>query len=341
MQSLVLWRSTSVKDGEAIPRAAFPLPQVLILSERQSRARVAASRGDLGMNGIWAWGLDVIRAVQGIGSPWLTELMKGITFLGSGGFFFIALPLVYWSVDRKRGERLALVFLFSIFVNLWLKNLLGQPRPFEFVPALALVKEVGHGLPSGHSQASVVFWGLMATLIARPWGMVLAVTLPLLVGFSRIYLGVHFPTDVFAGWAIGALFIVADRLAAERFEKLLAFLGGRWRLISLAFVALIMNAFYRSDVAMSGAFLGAGLGFAWTDDKAAFSVSGSFVTRAARLLLGLALAVIVYFLFKLISPQPGAELYSLARFIRFGMVGFTISFVAPWVFLKTKLCAPA
>ncbi len=293
------------------------------------------------MNGILSWGLDVIRAVQGIGSPWLTELMKGITFFGSEGFFFIALPLVYWAVDRKRGERLALVFLFSVFVNLWLKNLLGQPRPFEFAPALALVKEVGHGLPSGHSQASVVFWGLIATVIARPWGLVLAVAMPLLVGFSRVYLGAHFPTDVLGGWAVGLLFVLADRLVADRFDKLLAFLGGRWRFISLAFVALIMNAFYRSDVAMSGAFLGAGLGFAWTDDKAAFSVAGGFVTRAGRVILGLALAVIVYFLLKLISPDPSAELYALARFIRFGMVGFTVAFIAPWVFLKTKLASPA
>ncbi|MDA8411465.1 MAG: phosphatase PAP2 family protein [Treponema sp.] len=293
------------------------------------------------MNGILAWGLDVIRAVQGIENPWLTAIMKGITFFGSGGFFLVALPFVYWVVDRKRGERLALVFLFSIFVNLWLKNLWGQPRPFEFLPALALVKEAGYGLPSGHSQASVVFWGMLATLIARPWGMALAVALPLIVGFSRIYLGVHFPTDVFAGWAIGLVFVVADRLVADRFDRLLAVLGGRWRLISLAFVALIMNAFYRSDVAMSGAFLGAGLGFAWADDKASFSVVGGFFAKAGRVLLGLALAVIVYFAFKAISPQPGAELYSLARFIRFAMVGFTVAFVAPWIFLKLKLAPSA
>ena len=293
------------------------------------------------MNGILAWGLDVIRTVQGVGSPWFTVLMKGITFCGSEGFFLLALPLVYWTIDRKRGERLALVFLFSIFVNLWLKNLWAQPRPFEFVPALALAKEAGYGLPSGHSQASVVFWGMVAMLIARPWGVVLAVAMPLLVGFSRIYLGVHFPTDVFAGWAIGAVFVVADRLVADRFDRLLALLGGRWRLISLAFVALIMNAFYQSDVSMSGAFLGAGLGFAWADDKASFSVGGSIVSRLGRMLLGLGLTVIVYFGLKYISPPLGTELYSLARFIRFAMVGFTVAFIAPWLFLKTKLATLA
>lgn len=293
------------------------------------------------MNGILAWGIDVIRAVQGLESPWFTALMKGVTFLGSEGFFLLALPFIYWNVDRKRGARLALVFLISAFLNLWLKELWGQPRPFEFDAALALAKETGHGLPSGHSQASLVFWGLAAVFFRRPLGLVLALIMPLLVGFSRVYLGVHFPTDVFAGWGIGLLIVGADLLAADRFDRLLAFLGGRWRLIFFAIVALVMNALYRPDVSLSGAFLGAGMGFAWSEDKARFSVRGSLWQKLLRLLLGLSLTVIVYLGLKYIAPAPDAELYNLARFLRYGFVGFVVAFIAPWTFLKLKLAEAA
>ena len=292
------------------------------------------------MNGILAWGLDVIRFLQGFETPWLTGLMKGITFFGSEGFFIVALPVLYWAVDRERGARIVLVFVFSVFVNLWLKDLWGQPRPFELDRALALAKEIGHGLPSGHSQSSMVFWGMAIALFPKPWGLTLAVVMPLLVGLSRVYLGVHFPTDVFAGWGIGLVFVIADRLAADRFDKLLEFLGGRWRFITLAFVAFIMNALHHSDVSMSGAFLGAGVGFVWAKDKADFSVEGSLISRVGRVLFGLALIVAVYLLLKMITPAPDAELYTLARFIRFGFVGFLGAFVAPWSFLKLRLAIP-
>lgn len=294
------------------------------------------------MNGMLSWGLDVIKTVQGIESPWLTAVMKGITFFGSEGFFLLALPFVYWLVDRKRGARLALVFLISAFLNLWLKDVFGQPRPFEFDPSLALATEVGHGLPSGHSQASVVFWGMAAALFPGPWGAIVAVVMSLLVGFSRIYLGVHFPTDVFAGWAIGLVIIAVDRLVADRHEKLLGFLGGgRWNFIFLAVISLVMNALYHRDVSLSGAFLGAGAGFVWMEEKSVFSVAGGIFSRLGRLIFGLALTVVVYFALKYITPPPDAELYNLARFVRYGLVGFVVAFVAPWSFLKLKLASPA
>lgn len=293
------------------------------------------------MNGILAWGLDVIRAVQSIGNPGLTLVMKGFTYIGTAPFYIFAIPLIYWTVDRKRGVRLLLFFLVSTFANMWLKDLWGQPRPFDLDKALAMMPEIGHGLPSFHAQTSVLFWGMAALLFPRPWGLALSIAMPLLIGFSRIYLGVHFPTDVLAGWVIGLVFVLIDRLVSERFEKLLAILGGRWRLISLAVVALLMNALYRPDLSMSGAFLGAGMGFAWADDKASFSVEGSLLAKIARVILGLATAVGVYFLFKLITPGREAELFNLASFLSYAFVGFWIAFGAPWLFLKLKLAKPA
>ncbi|HUX38352.1 MAG TPA: phosphatase PAP2 family protein [Rectinemataceae bacterium] len=293
------------------------------------------------MNGILAWGLDFIRAVQSLGNPGVTLVMKGFTYVGSAPFYILAIPLIYWTIDRKRGLRILLFFLVSTFANMWLKDLWGQPRPFELDKAIAMMPELGHGLPSFHAQTSVVFWGMSAILFPRPLGLVLSIAMPLLIGFSRIYLGVHFPTDVFVGWGLGLVLVLTDRLVSDRFEKLLAILGGRWRLISMAVVALLMNALYHADLSMSGAFLGAGMGFAWADDKAQFSVEGSLLAKIARVVLGLATTVGVYFLFKLITPGREAELFNLASFLSFAFVGFWIAFAAPWLFLKLKLARAA
>src|SRR5262249_48962348 len=65
------------------------------------------------------------------------------------------------------------------------------------------------GVPSGHSQNAVATWGSLAAYINRPWAWIIALVLILLVGLSRMYLGVHFPHDVVLGWAIGSLLLWA------------------------------------------------------------------------------------------------------------------------------------
>jgi hypothetical protein len=293
------------------------------------------------MNDVLAWGMEVIRTTQGLASPALTVVMKGISFLGSEYFYLIMLPVIFWTVDRRRGARLALVFLASAFVNLWLKDLFGQPRPYEFDAAVGMAMESSHGLPSGHAQGTLVFWGMIAVLFPKPWGLVAAIVVPLLVGFSRIYLGVHFPTDVLAGWGIGLLFLGGDALLGDRLVALLPKLGTRWRLIIVAMLAFGMNVLYRADVTMAGTFLGAGFGFVGTSVGARFSARGNLVKRGARVLVGLAITGAVYILPKLVAPGEGEAFYDLVRFVRYALVGAWVAFGAPWLFLKVKLADPA
>ncbi|MGW8251888.1 MAG: phosphatase PAP2 family protein, partial [Anaerolineales bacterium] len=67
--------------------------------------------------------------------------------------------------------------------------------------------ETTFGIPSGHAQNSIVVWGSMAASIGKRWVWAAAIVLSLLIGLSRIYLGVHFTIDVLAGWLVGALLL--------------------------------------------------------------------------------------------------------------------------------------
>ncbi|MFZ4615451.1 MAG: phosphatase PAP2 family protein [Rectinemataceae bacterium] len=289
------------------------------------------------MDPILAWGLDVVRLAQGFASPALTTVMKGISFLGSEPFYLIMLPILYWAVDRDRGARIALVFLASAFVNAWLKDLFGQSRPFDFDQALGLAIEGSHGLPSGHAQGSVVFFGMAAYFLPKPWKAVVAILFPLAIGVSRIYLGVHFPTDVLLGWGLGLLFLLGNHLVGERLEGPLQKLGERWRLILIAIITFGMNVLYSQDVSLAAAFLGAGFGFVWAVKAAPFSSGGSPGQRLGRVALGLALTVIVYIGPRYIAPPEGDAIYNLVRFFRYALVGFCISLAAPWIFLRLGL----
>jgi len=155
------------------------------------------------MQAILNWGVEVIRAIQTIASPGLTSAMKVLTFGGSEYFYLLFLPILFWCVDERFGARLGLVVLMSTFVNGWLKVSFAQPRPYNLDPTVGLSRETSFGLPSGHAQGTSTLWGMVAPRVRRPWGLVLALAVPLVVSFTRLYLGVHFPTDVFLGLALG------------------------------------------------------------------------------------------------------------------------------------------
>ncbi len=155
--------------------------------------------------------------------------MKGLSALGSEGFFLVLFPFLYWCLDSRLGLRLAVVYFLSSFLNHALKQVLAQPRPADLLPGIALVEQPGYGLPSGHAQGAVVLWGLLTVQAVRRgalarscgvgrWLWAPAALLMLGIGLSRVYLGVHFPTDVLAGWAIGAAVLAAAAGVLRRLE---------------------------------------------------------------------------------------------------------------------------
>lgn len=287
------------------------------------------------MNDILAWGLDVVRFVQRAVSPGLTPVVMAITFLGTEWFYLAALPLIYWCVDKRRGARLGLVVFISTFFNAWLKVLFAQPRPYQLDPALGLASESSYGLPSGHAQGSATFWGSIAPIFRGPWGLVLAILLPLLIGLTRLYLGVHFPTDVFAGWALGAFFVGANLLLGDRIEALLAKLRPQLRLAVAAIVALSMNALFMKDTSLAGGFFGFAAGLIYMPTAAPFSVGGSAGKRALRYLFGMATVALIYFGPKLFLGATSS--LPLARFLRYAAVTAWAALGAPWLFLKLGL----
>ncbi|MBN1979402.1 MAG: phosphatase PAP2 family protein [Anaerolineae bacterium] len=293
------------------------------------------------MEEIWEWGLELIRAVQSVHGPALGLVFKAITFLGEEDFFIILLPLFLWCVDFAFGARLAFFFLFSTIVNLGVKDLFAHPRPFELDSTVKLHDTTGYGLPSGHSQSSVVVWGILASYIRKRWAWAAAALLAVLVGFSRIYLGVHFPTDVLAGWALGAVLLIGYIFLVPRIEAWLKKTGLAVRLALAVVIPLVLVLLFPSDDSLSamGVFLGAGVGIVLTGHWVHFNAGGPLWQRGVRLLLGAAVLLALRFGLKAVFPDEGETFYALLRFVRYALIGLWAGLGAPWVFVKLKLAA--
>jgi hypothetical protein len=270
--------------------------------------------------------------------------MKGLTFLGSEYTYLLLLPLVYWCVDEKKGFRLGLAVILSTWLNAALKAVFKQPRPFHLEPSIGIISERNFGLPSGHAQMSLTLWGIIASWGRRKWLYGIAALISLLVGLSRLYLGVHFHTDLLAGWFLGGLVLTVYFLAALRIETLLILGGLRVQLIAAAITALLMNALLPGETTLGAVLLGMGGGYALMRRYAGFSASGTgkrgprrVLILGGRYLIGSAGVMLLYLGLRPLIPQSGSAYFKLISFCRFIALQLWIYTGAPWVFLRLGL----
>jgi membrane-associated phospholipid phosphatase len=291
------------------------------------------------MDPILEWGIEVIVAIQTVRSPALDAFFQGVTFLGNAEFYLLLAPIFIWSVNYRLGARLGILLLLSSYINAAIKNALMQPRPCEPRPEICIDQAEGYGIPSGHSQNAIVFWGVIAHWISRAWAWAAAILLMLIIGLSRIYLGVHFPTDVLAGWAIGIVILGTYIVLGERVEKWVGGLSLAVQILLALALPILLLAIQPNDVMVqiTGAFAGIAVGVALGVRYLDFDAGGLFWKRAVRFLLGVAVVAAIFFGLRVIFPGDGESLYAVFRFVRYGLVGLWISLGAPWLFLRLGL----
>jgi membrane-associated phospholipid phosphatase len=291
------------------------------------------------MEQVLEWGLDTIRLIQSIKTPGLDTLFIVITSFGDEMFFIILLTLVYWSVDKRAGARLAFALFLSAYVNSFFKEIWKLPRPFEADPTVAVIREGGYSLPSGHSQMAVTVWGIVAFELKRKWFWIVAIFLMLSIGFSRVYLGVHYPTDVLAGWGFGIVILVLYILFVERIERWVKS-WNFWLKMGVSFVLPIIMAILlheKNAVTVAGGLFGLGVGLTVAGRFLKWSVAGSFRRRTLRFIVGFIGLAIIFIGLRLIFPAENSDIYYMFVFIRYAVIGIWVTLGAPAVFLLTSL----
>ncbi|MDR2785930.1 MAG: phosphatase PAP2 family protein [Treponema sp.] len=309
--------------------------------------------------GVYYWGIAVIKAIQTIESPALTTLMRFLTALGTELLYIPVILFIYWCADTRGGMRLGVLLMVSSWSNSFLKNLLGQPRPYTLDPSVGRGFEASYGIPSGHAQHSLVFWIAAVPLVKKPFlkmpARIAAAFFIPLIAFTRLYLGLHFPTDIFGGWIAGAVLLALYFLFAGRLEALLAGLNPRYRMILAALAAFLINA---SGVGadQGGLFLGFCCGCGLMNRHIGFAADAPVKDKKpgaaillARYVLGAAGAVLLYLALKALLPGEesifadlplwgaASPYHELGRFLRYGALALWISAGAPWLFCRAGL----
>ncbi|MFH2039464.1 MAG: phosphatase PAP2 family protein [Chloroflexota bacterium] len=319
-------------------------------------------------------GITWIAVLQGMGS-WLTLPMQALSFLGSEDFFMLVLPALYWSVNAALGLRVGVILLVGSSLNDMLKLAFHMPRPYWVTTKIqAFASETGFGLPSGHSQSAVGVWGMLASQIKKRWVWVIAILLMVLIGLSRIFLGVHFPTDVLLGWLVGSVILwlvlrLWDKVAAWLIklslgQQVMAIFIFSLLLITLALIpsfwlrsigwqtpaVWLHNASFNlpggeppNPTSLSGLFsttgtlFGLGAGFAWLTRGGGFQTHGSGWQRILRYVVGVIGVLVIRYGLKAIFPEGETWLGLIFQYIRYAAIGAWVSAGAPLLFFAMKL----
>lgn len=160
-----------------------------------------------------------------------TKFMKFITFFGSYKFFLFAGFLIIFILLRRKSWisifLLILSTLGSLGLNSLLKHYYVRVRPIQYF----LVEKTGYSYPSGHAMVSMTFYTVLTYLISenliekrkRIFLWVLNFIIIILIGYSRIYLGVHWPTDIIGGYILGGLLSYVIILSGKKIESKLKY----------------------------------------------------------------------------------------------------------------------
>lgn len=173
---------------------------------------------------LFGWCMELLHKLEAIRTPLLDKLMSIITVLGEEMAFIVVGLLLIWCFDKRFGYRFLFMYMLGTALNQAAKAIFMIPRPWVIDPKLSIVESAregasGFSFPSGHTQSGVLMYGGIASRIKKAWAEWAAVILALLIGFSRMYLGVHTLLDVVVALIMGVIILLVCMRPKSRFGE--------------------------------------------------------------------------------------------------------------------------
>lgn len=194
--------------------------------------------------------MEFLKLLEKIRNPFFDFIFSLITYCGDEIVFMAIAIILFWCVSKKEGYYILSVGFVGTIINQFLKLAFRIPRPWVKDPSFTIVESAreaatGYSFPSGHTQNSVGTFGGIAYVFNKKWVRITAIVFAILVPFSRMYLGVHTPLDVFVSVGIAMILIFAIRPLINRAEKnpnvMYIFLGS---MLVLSIAYLLYVEFY-------------------------------------------------------------------------------------------------
>ena len=277
-------------------------------------------------------------------------IMGIITYLGEAIVYIAILVILYYVWDKKKAYRTIVVLISTTVVNASAKLAFKLPRPDDTFGHT--IDETSYGLPSGHTQMSTTFWGTLGSFVVKWWMLAISIALPLAIAFSRIYLVVHWFTDVLMGFGIGliilAIFLVVLKPVENYFEDKSTLAKIIWSLVIGVLFAtpiVLLNLFPSLELETMVdnlryivVFTTASVSYAIEDKIVDFdNTMDKWWKGILRVLFAIVVLAGVFLYGMFFDPEPVTTLKMILDLVVYALLGPILFLLLPWIIKKLKL----
>lgn len=273
--------------------------------------------------------MGILLWIQSFHNAFLDAFFQMITMLGEEYFFLLLLGIIFWCMNKRIGYKLGFILLSNGVLNNGIKEIVNAKRPIgaQGIRSLRVETATGASFPSGHTQSAAAFWTGAMRIFQKKWLYALGIALMLLVGISRMYLGVHWPADVIGGIVIGVVWAFAAGWIFDYAENK----GSSLILLVIVIPAIVGLWVFRSSdyLKVTAMLTGFYIGYVIEGRYINFDVKGTLKLQILKLIIGLAGLLIIKAGLKPILP-----LSSISDFIRYSLLALWITAGATYLFTK-------
>ncbi len=290
------------------------------------------------------WEPNFMIWLQSVLGSFAEKVCPIFSMLGEEYAMIAIFSVFYLWLNKEAGRYIGINFVSCLNWNPFIKNIMLRYRPYMVNSEIKCLKPVdpdaplsdfaaqGYSFPSGHSCNAAAMYGSVAAFFKKWWLWIAAAFLMFLVGFSRVAVGVHYPTDVMAGWALGLLIILVVSMLQKVIKK-------KWLLFLILTLALVPGWFF---CASNDFFTGFGIqvgffcGMLFDDRFVRFKDTKNVLYGILRVIGGMAIYLGLSNLLKLPFPKEIREandfLAHLIRAGRYAVTTFTVAGLYPMLF---------
>ncbi len=266
--------------------------------------------------------IEIIKFIQSFSNTFFDYLFQVITLIGEESVLVILSAIVFLSVDKNKGYKLIFTIASGTCFNALIKNIAKFERPIgiEGITSKRVHTATGYSFPSGHTQATATFWTSASIIFKKKVLWIFSIIIILLVAISRLYLGVHWATDVFFGAIFGVIWAVLVDKAFDYIQKSKNYIALIASSIIFAIVCFLIGDedFFKS----SGLLIGLAVGYVIENKYINLNINMSRKNKGIVYVLLIGGLLIIKTGLKLIFPE--LLIFSMLRYFIVGFWAFGI-----------------